>query len=160
MISNQLKKKSIFWYKSLCVTRGPGAPDWPVWPRDPGSPWQGKRDGKSRWTWTCNAKTSSRSFLTKFRTDYNMWTTFFIPNIMFPFQNQATTLPIMQHWLQSIYQITRSFLWHHKRLDATFSTYAVVLPKMCKHYLVCHPLSSVEGLKICRFKDLTWLILT
>lgn len=34
-------------------------------------------------------------------------------------------------------------------LDTTFSTYAVVLPKMCKHYLMCHPLSSVEGLTIC-----------
>ena len=36
-----------------------------------------------------------------------------------------------------MYQITFSFPWSHKRLNITFFTYAVVVPKTCKHTLMC-----------------------
>ena len=36
------------------------------------------------------------------------------------------------------FQITCGFFWIHKRFYSTFSTYAVVLPKTCKHTLMCN----------------------
>ena len=38
--------------------------------------------------------------------------------------------------LEEVYQITCSFLWSHIRLYTKSITYAVVLPKTCKHTLM------------------------
>ena len=56
----------------------------------------------------------------------------FTPLILLPFQNMVPKLPTMQfgNWvtsLESIDQITCSFLWRHKKLDTTYFAHAVVL---------------------------------
>ena len=60
--------------------------------------------------------------------------TFFIPHIPLPFQNlpQCNLATVRRHLRQFI-----TATGSNKRLYATFFMYAVVLPKTCKHTLMC-----------------------
>ena len=57
-------------------------------------------------------------------------------------KNIAPPSPTMQlgHWgttVEEMYQITCSFFWRLKRHSSTFFTDSVVLPKTCKHTVMC-----------------------
>ena len=62
---------------------------------------------------------------------------FFILCIQLTFGNMAPTMQLSL-CVTSLeeFQFTCSFSWSHKRLQISFFTYAVVLPKICKHTLL------------------------